>query len=364
MTPLAPVDSAAPADAMIEISVFGPGYGECVVVHLGAGRWLIVDSCAVRKRATPAALDYLRGLGVDLSSQVDLIVATHWHDDHVRGLAEVVESCTAAEFWSSAALGNAEFMVGPDQAPSLPSKITSGVAEFVRLKRALSARTPLAGVRLAAAADLLVDREGPGIRQVWALSPSAADQVRGRESIERRTDEALKLGLRVSSLGPNDSSIVLQLIADEGSVLLGADLEVYADTGRGWLAVLADGSRPLVRSSVWKVAHHGSRTGYCARVWEEMLERDAVAVIAPWELAGRRLPEASDVDRVLSHTSRAYLTSTARGGHRRLPAATARSIVDFTVDFRPTPSMGHVQVRFDAGGIVIRGNAAAQSLAA
>lgn len=29
----------------LEVSVFGPGVGESVVVHLGHGDWMVVDSC-------------------------------------------------------------------------------------------------------------------------------------------------------------------------------------------------------------------------------------------------------------------------------------------------------------------------------
>ena len=39
------VDTSAPSAREIEVSLFGPGYGECVLVHLGEGQWMIVDSC-------------------------------------------------------------------------------------------------------------------------------------------------------------------------------------------------------------------------------------------------------------------------------------------------------------------------------
>lgn len=36
---------APPAADEIEFSLFGPGYGEAVAVHLGDGTWLLIDSC-------------------------------------------------------------------------------------------------------------------------------------------------------------------------------------------------------------------------------------------------------------------------------------------------------------------------------
>jgi len=35
----------APAADEIEVTLFGPGYGEAIAVHLGEGAWLLVDSC-------------------------------------------------------------------------------------------------------------------------------------------------------------------------------------------------------------------------------------------------------------------------------------------------------------------------------
>ena len=59
-----------PKDNEFELSVFGPGVGECLVVHLGMGKWIIVDSCLDKTGTGPVALEYLNSLGVDIESQV------------------------------------------------------------------------------------------------------------------------------------------------------------------------------------------------------------------------------------------------------------------------------------------------------
>ena len=89
---MAEIVFSPPSAEQLEISVFGPGYGECIVVHLGHGDWLINDSC-VDSTGEPVALYYLRRIGVRVEDQVKLIVASHWHDDHVRGLREIVARC-------------------------------------------------------------------------------------------------------------------------------------------------------------------------------------------------------------------------------------------------------------------------------
>ncbi len=100
---------AGPAADQFEVSIFGPGFGECAVVHIAHGAWVIVDSCSdPRDPSTCVPEAYLRTLGVDFR-QVQLIVATHWHDDHVRGIGRMVEVCREAKFSCARALVQNEF---------------------------------------------------------------------------------------------------------------------------------------------------------------------------------------------------------------------------------------------------------------
>src|SRR5476651_2566238 len=98
-----------PSPNELELSLFGPGVGECLVVHLGSGNWMIVDSCLKEPRGRPIALEYLESLNVDVGSQVKLVVVTHWNDDHIQGIGEIVRAASSARFACSAALGSREF---------------------------------------------------------------------------------------------------------------------------------------------------------------------------------------------------------------------------------------------------------------
>ncbi len=68
----------------IEVTIFGLGYGECMVIHIGSGKWAIIDSC-VDDSDEPASLTYLRSLGVSVETDVISVSASHWHDDHAPG---------------------------------------------------------------------------------------------------------------------------------------------------------------------------------------------------------------------------------------------------------------------------------------
>lgn len=50
----------------IEVSLLGPGYGESVVVHMGGGEWMVVDSDARRCSADSLEVELL-GSAIRLS---------------------------------------------------------------------------------------------------------------------------------------------------------------------------------------------------------------------------------------------------------------------------------------------------------
>src|SRR5215216_1434282 len=89
---------AAPPPDVIEVSLFGPGYGEAIAVHLGDGHWLLVDSCIDPDAKEPASAVYLDRIGVPQDA-VRQIIASHWHDDHVRGISRLAEKYSSASFF-------------------------------------------------------------------------------------------------------------------------------------------------------------------------------------------------------------------------------------------------------------------------
>ncbi|MBI4600909.1 MAG: MBL fold metallo-hydrolase [Planctomycetes bacterium] len=65
---------------------------------------MVVDSCLDRADGEPVALKYLREMPVDAAAAIELVVATHWHSDHIQGIASVLEAAPYARLWCSAAL--------------------------------------------------------------------------------------------------------------------------------------------------------------------------------------------------------------------------------------------------------------------
>jgi len=154
----------------------------------------LVDSCIETASGRPAALGYLKNLGIDLGSAVKLIVVTHWHDDHVRGLGTVVEQCREATIALSAALQQREFIVLTQLYQDPAVARTSGLRELIKVMEVLAAsntsaskidRRKLALVDRVLLQDKVVLSSIIVPASIHALSPSDASVLKAIASFSR-----------------------------------------------------------------------------------------------------------------------------------------------------------------------------------
>jgi hypothetical protein len=291
---------------------------------------MLVDSC-VDASGEPVALSYLRQAGIQADA-VDLVVATHWHDDHIRGLAKTVATCQRARFVCSAALRSNEFLklVATAEQETM-TRETSGVAELGAVLAALSDReTDVTFVEPnLASADRTLYRspQGAAVRAVvTALSPSDAAITQALRSFASLLPAAPNPKRRVASLEPNDASVALWVEVGEAKVLLGADLEVTTAADRGWDAVVDSSARPHGLAGLFKIPHHGSSNGHSDRVWDRMVEQSPTTVITRWMLGRRELPTDDDSRRIADRSGMAILLGARRRATTADDNAVARTI--------------------------------------
>lgn len=334
----------APDPDKIEVSVFGPSYGECILLHVGKNNWLIVDSCLDPDSREPVPLIYLRQIGVDPAQAVKQVVATHWHDDHIGGLGKVVEACTSAEFVCSNALQPGEFLILVEAVDTnaMMQRHRTGVKEFRTIYRALAERRerPQLAIR-----NRVLWQEGRC--SVQALSPSDDSVILAYREIEARLREQTGTKKALVPPSPNHNAVVLWITVGDIFILLGADLEETREPGTGWSEVIRDRHSPSQRASLFKIPHHGSNNADNPRIWADMLEPNPFAALTPWTLGGTFLPKRQDIDRICLRTDRAYSTATHRqSGSRRRARGVERTIGEIGATLRPVPySRGHVRFR-------------------
>lgn len=309
----------SPAENEIEVSLFGPGYGESILLHLGLGDWLIVDSCLDKAKA-PVPLDYLRSIGLDPSDVVKLVVATHWHDDHVGGLGTVFRRCNAARFVCSDALKGEEFLTLVRAMKHRSMMTSPGVKELNEILEVLEERCDTkSGVATPtwAIAERILWTRPAGAKsqfpaQVISLSPSDASVTLAQREIAALLPKTGESKRRVTPRPPNHNAVVLWIKVGNVSVLLGSDLENTNEPKTGWMAILDSTFRPQDRASVFKVAHHGSSTAYQPRIWGEMLITEPVATLTPFIRGRITLPTKADATRICTHTAHSYSTANTK----------------------------------------------------
>lgn len=346
----------------IEVSLFGPGYGESVVVHLGGDEWLVVDSCQNFATKRPAPLEYLNRIRVQPHKAVKLIVATHWHDDHIRGLGTLLRVCEGANFACSAALGKNEFLTLVASMAERSLMASTGVSEFAEILKILQDRKANGVVtvspQLALDNRLLWKRIAqPQLKipqvEVWSLSPSDASVTAALTGIRALLPTIGSPKKRVPAIQPNHASVVLWISVGDSRVLLGADLENTADAARGWTAILASALRPDGKASMFKVPHHGSDTADDPQVWSTMLDLNPLAVLTPFIKGDLKLPMKSDVNRIYGCTSTAYSTATLRYPPIRRSKMVQRTIRETVKRIQPVyGSSGHIRLRTDLSNAV------------
>ena len=303
----------SPNNCEIEVTVFGPGYGECILIHVGSDKWVVMDSCMGNDKE-PVALTYLKKIGRDPADCVRSVIATHWHDDHVQGIAKVLEFSKCANFVISTALENDDFvafLIAHESHP--PQNFSMGGSEI--LKSLSIADSENRDIKFAHENTIIEEWDIGSLAhkqnvEIRALSP-AHGMVRDflcrvGEDLNALPGTRKK---RITDRKKNDISIASLLTVGKDSVLLGADLEVRKKFNCGWSAILKLQQNKSLRSFLYKVAHHGSKSGHHDEVWTKLLLENPISVATPWHRGGRTLPTEEDIARLKELTSNAYVTS-------------------------------------------------------
>jgi hypothetical protein len=302
--------AAPPAADEFEVTLFGPGFGECVLIHVGNNEWLVVDSCVdvTDSSRTPMALRYLRDLGLNASEVVKVIAASHWHDDHIRGISSIVEICPDADFICSAAIGHLNFLQLVAAQQNIVQKIPSGTSEFKKIIE-LRSNDKKRPTPVYAMANMPLWSSASGTARIFSLSPSSASFEASLVDLSKIVREVSQTRRLVPVHSENGSTVVLWIDFGVGRILLGGDLECPSSDLVGWRGIVKSQLRPVGRAGVYKVAHHGSEGAHLDGIWSELLETRNISLIAPWRNGSGRLPLDRDLARIADLSEKTFLTA-------------------------------------------------------
>lgn len=332
-----------------EISVFGPGFGECILIHLYNNNWIIVDSCIDNETNEIAVLKYLKEININPEYCVRAIIITHWHDDHIRGIHKLVEICSNAKIFFPSSLNSREFatILAHYSESELFSNFTAGTDELYKILEIIDSRKSYPNYLSENTLISLPEIDNFNI-EIIALSPSnKANHISIRE-FSRKIQNILSSKNRISSFSQNYTAIALQITINHVSILLGSDLENTSDPDTGWVRVINNSARER-KSSIFKIPHHGSASSHNEDVWNKLLEENPISFLTPFTLGRNQLPTISDIRRICKKTDRAYSTCNpnwVKKVHR--DRTVEKTIKEVTRNFKTiTQNTGQISLRFN-----------------
>jgi hypothetical protein len=333
----------------VEVTLLGPGYGECCLIHIGDNRWVVIDSCKGNTER-PACLDYFSAIGVDPRLAVEWVIVTHWHDDHVYKMSELVKTCESANICMSAAASRSEFSA---RAAPYYDSVTlaggSGVYELFELAKEINRAERIVTnaienrrLQIVSALELSHNCEC----EIWTLSPSDYQFDLFFRNIATLIPGFTGLQRRVPSTGPNHLAVVVFIKIGTQGIPLGADLEEIGKNSTGWSSIVASPARPQIKSSIFKVPHHGSITGHLDSIWEQLLSPQPISITTPYNRGRSPLPTTRDVARIRSRSKEFYVTSRHSKSVRKRDPAVKKTIKEMDLKVEPIdPPFGIVQLR-------------------
>jgi len=301
-----------PDKDIAEITIIGTGggYGESCVIHLGNDEWVVIDSCCDPNNKESLPVNYLRKIGVNIATDVKLIICTHWHMDHILGLSQLYEESKNARFCYGRVLDFEKFkrFVGYDQIKGSTPDANSTTSEFSKCLQILRDRNENI---LGAYPDRTlkrVDLNSDNSIYVYSLSPSDNAMELFDFYLANNFEMVCSSNVKLPVIDPNHCSIAIFFEFGKHKAILGGDLEVTNDPKLGWDEIISNTQTLRGKSNYFKVSHHGSENGYHSRIWDLYVSTDPTITMTPWN-RGSKLPTKKMVETYMAISKDLYITS-------------------------------------------------------
>lgn len=296
----------------VRVVVFGPGFGESIILYIPRVGWGVVDSCLpkVNGYKRNPALEYLKTRGVQ---QLAFLILTHPHKDHYLGLDQIIDHFLGRIERICYYSGNGvrEYRTYLSRNQVLGERGLRGLgAIFEKFEKAKKAGSNI--VKLGERTEIIRKRKyGTHEVEIVALSPSA-------ESVRKYVEILFSVipkvdGDTVQHLSDREHNLLSSAVwCSIGNVrlILGSDVEIGNDEQTGWKGILKNIDCPDLSAQLIKVSHHGSPNAFYEPAWE-MHSRGTspVSIIAPYNRLSKPLPGEKDKERIAQYSTTVAITS-------------------------------------------------------
>ncbi|MDE7328490.1 MAG: MBL fold metallo-hydrolase [Clostridia bacterium] len=285
-------------DDDIEISVFGRGFGECIVLCCGNKEYVVIDSFVNPQTKKPIAIDYLNALGISTKS-IKKVILTHWHSDHISGAVDILNvAAPDVQLVVSPIISEKRFM---EYISLGKESCVSSTSEFVKIYEYIE-KNGIQHVCLAKEKTRVYSNESLSNAEIYCLFPHDTNVIDYLNSIILpKTGDPVAYEYKDENL----LSIVLLMKYSSDGALFGGDLEV-SQNNDGWSAIVNNYEHHKNYPSIFKIPHHGSVNAHCELVWRNILQPNPISILTVYN-KGNKLPKDSDIDRIKSLSGALYI---------------------------------------------------------
>lgn len=348
-----------PENDQLEITVFGPSYGESIVLYIPTIGWGVIDSCEfkVGMKSVNLPLEYLNGILPPDSPELAFVILTHPHEDHYKGLDTILKSYSGKikrVCWYSGD-GLRELKQYICQQKVAGRDVLPGFAEVLNTMQ----KTKNTGSQIRRLSELTAIVASASASLI-ALSPSASNIQMYVEKLFKKIPQVGEPILPGDDSEHNLISVAILLKYGNVQAILGSDLETTSSKKGGWNAIVNNIDVPDLWASFVKVPHHGSISGYCDKAWEEHCKKNKpIAAITPFVKGNKYLPDESLIKFLENKVENLYLTSSPKfqtNIYKYYKKDIVQSIRSRTRDFKIIEypdKAGFIRFRFASDGKLI-----------
>jgi len=361
----------------VEISVFGPGYGESIVLHIPEIGWGVVDSCITRIGNTYVvpALNYLLELLPPTFPRLAFVVLTHPHKDHYEGIEKVLRQYPGGTERVCRYDGDGirELKLYLTQQRVAGNYVLRGLVDvFKAMEEAVKSGTQFRRLgEMALVFDLKnVSVEGYGKTDIrmMALSPSATSSQKYVEMLFKAFPQNGKPIFPINDEAHNLISVALLLDIGDIQVILGSDVENGLQANTGWNGIISNKDCPELWANLVKVSHHGSENGFNPLAWEQHCRKmRPLAIVTSFRQGKTILPKNEDIQNLKKVSHKVGLTSPLRlekNLYKYYPRDVVSSLLNrarYVRIVEPTEKIGFIRTRFLLDGTITESRAEAPS---
>lgn len=341
-------------DEELGLVVFGKDseFGESILLHVPHERWIVVDSFYYQNQ--PIVLWYCNQKNIDPKTSISHVVCTHWHNDHIGGLNDVLIASENAQFiytkYSARFLKNVYLKLQQRDCLIYAGDDKKTKYELTQCLKTATQRNfehRLAKRNAVPRLPLISPNAQNNNTLVECLSPSeAASEDYDKLLVNLKRDKGKAAGEIINKDSENITSIAIGVKSDIGQIFLGGDLECNVQENSKKVESLLN-AETIRRNNMWnqrlttcslscnankkyglcniinevdgfdsykfnlvKFPHHGSITSFCPRFWKDSVTNDVIGGVV---CCGRSyLPDPWCIDKISSLVNDLYISNQSR----------------------------------------------------